>query len=477
MLRHLVSPILIAYLVIGMIVERGLLRAEPHDSQKTSPTQRSVPPTSFALSSTTADPMHKNQPRSVTIDRSLHEQLKGEIGRIEGPSGWETDYDPKEGTMNYFPETFSKDLIVNITVFPKLPIEDPTEAMSLPVQLHDQLMKQWMDGCLRRNNRTEGPSQSVKWGPIVHSTFTCLEQDGKRYSETLFTIKSTIQKQLVVLTSDEAMHQALLPVMRTMLQPIVDNTAPIDHRNKDTNDGTTYPPESIVLFAKSGSDPVRQLLNAPETAAFVDLGKVINESEIGKGFLVSMQVAIVERQKHIAQLNERIAARKSQASNVVGDKKKAMSVLRQIAVDEGTLLAAETELNTYISKTYLEPFKSKVRVIAAKLAQEFGLAAVVEVGASLKGRFPKATDLTDLTIANMTVASLGKESLIVRIAPEKKPTVPSAAPPRASDSLSQDQLFRFLLDLQQQRHETTMSIIRGMGPSWKCDSSGYCYRY
>lgn len=107
----------------------------------------------------------------------------------------------------------------------KLQIVDPNEAQTHPVQLHGKLVAWQMDGWRKGKGRTEGATQSKRWGPIVHSTFLCIEQDGKRYTQTLFTIKSTTQKQLVVLTSDESMHESQMPTVRAMLQPIVDGTA------------------------------------------------------------------------------------------------------------------------------------------------------------------------------------------------------------------------------------------------------------
>lgn len=225
-------------------------------------------------------------------------------------------------------------------------------------------------------------------------------------------------------------------------------------------EGADASPEGL-LYASKGGSPWVQLVTAPETVASVDSLRVVQESEIGQGLLVSMQSMIVERQRNIAQLKQRIATRKELVVSAASDRKKATTIQQQIAADEGALLTAETELNAHITKAVLDPFKAKARVVVAKLAQEFGFAGVVGIKPNLKAMLsPRVTDLTDLTIANMTVVSSEKQAPIVRVAPERKPASPHTAPPQAPTSISQDELVRYLTEQQRIKHETLMSIIR-----------------
>ena len=321
-----------------------------------------------------------------------------------------------------------------------------------------------MDGCRKGKGRTEGATQSEHWGPIVHSTFLCIYQDGKRYAETLFTIKSTTQKQLVRLISDESMHESQLPTVRAMLQPVVDRTAPMDdpHALPDEEDD---PSPEIVLYAQKGIIPLAKLVTAPETVASVDLLRVLQESEIGQGLLVSMQSTIVERQRNIAQLKQRIATRKELAVSAASDRKKAATIQQQIAADEGALVTAETELNAHITKTVLDPLKVKARVVAAKIAQEFGFAGVVESKPSLKALLsPRVTDLTDLTIANMTRKSFEKGAQVTRVVPEKNTHAAVSSTNPTPSGMTQSErdigIVNYLIEKQEREHKAVMGLLQ-----------------
>lgn len=230
MSRYLTAHIMRTCLVVGMVFGPGVPHAEPTElAEKTPQSDRSVSPDPFTPSPDIADLIRLNATRPTATRVPHHEQLTGDFWRIEGPTGWWPDFDPKNKTTNYFPLNLPKELFVNVTVYPKLQSVDPNETQTLPVQFRGQLVTELMDVCQRSEGHTEGATPSEYWGPIVHSTFVCVDQDGKRYTETLFTIKSTTQKQLMVLMSDESIHESQLPTVRAMLKPLMDRPASIDH--------------------------------------------------------------------------------------------------------------------------------------------------------------------------------------------------------------------------------------------------------
>lgn len=474
--RYLPVHVLTAGLLLGVVFSwPGILRAEPRDSVQEMPQgERSVSSDPFAPSPDIADLIRRNQKPAKVPKSAPPVQVTSEGPTIKSPPGWLMERDTEEEMTIYYPPNLPDDQMVELAVFDKMSSNSRDFSRRSSVALHDDVMSKAVDICIRAKGSPQKRTLSRPVGSTVHSSFVCLRPDGRRIAQSIYTIKTSTSVQLVMLRSDEQIHERYLPTVKAMLQPALDEIASVDHGNVSADDGTDRSVEAVTLYAKSGVSPLVQLFTVPETAASVDLLKVLQDSEIGKGFLDSMQDTTGEREKHIAQLKQRIATRKEQAASAAGDRKKSATLQQQIAADEGALLTAETEFNAHITKTVLDPFKAKVRIVATKLAQEFGLAAVVEVGASMKAVLsPKVTDLTDLTIANMTVASLEKGAPIVRVVPEKKPASPQAAQPEPSTELSRAEIDRRLYEMDQ-HHQRMMSIIQSMNPR-RCNYGWYCY--
>ena len=92
---------------------------------------------------------------------------------------------------------------------------------------------------------------------------------------------------------------------------------------------------------------------------------------------------------------------------------------------------------------------------------------------------PKVADLTDLTIANMTLKFFKEGALVMRVEPEKNTYAAESSTNSVTSGMTQAErdmkIFKYLSEQQAKDHEMKMRIIRSMGSG--SGSGEYRYRY